>query len=140
MRISDWSSDVCSSDLCIKTHWDQYALGCESVGRPADRKFWRIARDILVADSDSAAADYLAEPGNSYSYYYQFVSDALKSFNGTAVLKADKDMADSDVTAQYCLDTLVLSGSPQTVLDKIIDFVDSMRSEERRVGKECVST
>src|SRR3546814_14160402 len=26
---------------CIKTHWDQYALGCESVGRPADRKFWR---------------------------------------------------------------------------------------------------
>src|SRR3546814_14700349 len=82
MRISDWSSDVCSSDLCIKTHWDQYALGCESVGRPADRKFWRIARDILVADSDSAAADYLAEPGNSYSYYYQFVSYAPKSFNG----------------------------------------------------------
>src|SRR3546814_4892205 len=32
MRISDWSSDVCSSDL--HSHWDRRgALGCASVGQ-----------------------------------------------------------------------------------------------------------
>ena len=109
-----------------KTHWDQYALGCEKAGRPADRKFWRIARSILVADTDSAAADYLAEPGNSYSYYYQFVYDAMKSFNATGVLKATKDLPDEELTNQYCLDTMVMSGSAKTVLDKLVDFVDLM--------------
>jgi alkanesulfonate monooxygenase SsuD/methylene tetrahydromethanopterin reductase-like flavin-dependent oxidoreductase (luciferase family) len=115
-----------AQSACIRTHWDQYALGCENAGRPADRKYWRIARDILIADTDSAAADYLAEPRNSYQYYYKFVSDALKSFNGTAVLKADQAMSNDDVTVQYCLDTMVMSGSAKTVLDKLVDFVDLM--------------
>src|SRR3546814_14099721 len=28
MRISDWSSDVCSSDLCIGPHWLRPTLRC----------------------------------------------------------------------------------------------------------------
>jgi alkanesulfonate monooxygenase SsuD/methylene tetrahydromethanopterin reductase-like flavin-dependent oxidoreductase (luciferase family) len=115
-----------AQSACVKTHWNQYALGCENAGRRPDRKYWRIARDILIADTDSAASEYLAELGNSYLYYYQFVSDALKSFNGTSVLKAHKDLSDEDLTAQYCLDTMVLSGSAKTVLDKLIDFTDLM--------------
>ena len=109
-----------------KTHWDQYALGCEKAGRRPDRKFWRIARDILVTDTDAEAADYLAEPGNSYEYYYQFVYNAMKSFNATGGLKADKSLPDKDLTLQYLFDTMVLSGSPSTVLDKLVDFVDLM--------------
>ncbi len=107
-----------------KTHWDQYALGCEAAGRQPDRKAWRIARSILVTETDAEAADYLAEPDNAYDYYYSFVVDDMKYFNIAGVLKANPDLSDEDLTVQYCLDTMVFSGSPKTVLDKLIDFVD----------------
>ena len=35
-------------------------------------------------------------------------------------------MADDDVTLKFCLDTMVYSGSPKTVLDRLIDFVDQV--------------
>ena len=107
-----------------KTHWDQYALGCEKAGRRPDRKAWRIARSILVTDTDAEAADYLAEEGNSYAYYYKFVVDDMKYFNISGVLKNDLNMSDDDLSLRHCFDTMVFSGSPNTVLDKLIDFVD----------------
>src|SRR3546814_8520758 len=81
MRISDWSSDVCSSDLI--TQWRQ-------------------------------------------------------QFRGDARVKKDTEITEADI-AQH---NLVLWGDPQSnqVLAKIADKLPIKRSEERRVGKECVST
>ena len=107
-----------------KTHWEQYEMGCEKAGRRPDRKNWRIARSILVTDSDSQAADYLASRGNSYDYYYKFVIDDMKLFNIAGVLKNEPEMSDDDLDIKYCLDTMVISGSPKTVLDKLVELVD----------------
>ena len=35
------------------------------------------------------------------------------------VLKVDPDMADEDVTIDYCLENIVIAGSPQTVADRL---------------------
>ena len=48
----------------------------------------------------------------------------MKYFNIAGVLKADPGLSDDDLTVPYCFDTMVFSGSPKTVLDKLIDFVD----------------
>src|SRR3546814_12215043 len=86
MRISDWSSDVCSSDL-----FDEVGLDVEL----------------------TLFADYLAS------------IDAMAA-------------GELDAVTQTLNDTMasVAFGSEQV----IVVVNDNSRSEERRVGKECVST
>ncbi|MDA9884613.1 LLM class flavin-dependent oxidoreductase, partial [Burkholderiaceae bacterium] len=40
----------------VKTHWDSYAQGCETAGRPALPANWRVAKSIFVTDNDDALA------------------------------------------------------------------------------------
>ncbi|WP_029352341.1 LLM class flavin-dependent oxidoreductase [Bosea sp. 117] len=108
----------------VKSHWEQYAIGAEKAGVRPDRSKWRIARSILVTDTDAEAADYLADHKSAYGWYYDFVIDDMRTYNIMPVLKHDPAMSDDEVTLQYCLDTMVISGSPQTVLDKLVDLVD----------------
>src|SRR3546814_4923284 len=86
MRISDWSSDVCSSDL-----WELAGLD-----RP------RALRSTLTLGADSPEA----------------MAKAALAINAEAPIKVK------------------LTGD----LDEDILRVAAIRSEERRVGKECVST
>src|SRR3546814_15365781 len=90
MRISDWSSDVCSSDLWgseeLKAHWLPKMVRGEAIGAVA-----------------------MTEPG---------AGSDLKAMRTRAVL----DGEDYVVNGQQ---TYISNGQ---------------RSEERRVGKECVRT
>src|SRR5205807_10613345 len=54
----------------LRGHWERYAVGCGQAGRRPDPSIWRVARCILVTDSDAEAEAYLADPGNGLSYYY----------------------------------------------------------------------
>src|SRR3546814_10047332 len=74
MRISDWSSDVCSSDLSGA---------------------WKVQRMTLTG----------------------------------------KDVGDGSVGSNF-----IYRGTTATIATYCKDYVESVRSEERRVGKECVST
>src|SRR3546814_17563432 len=89
MRISDWSSDVCSSDLSIPDQRRQIEGYCLSRG-------WEVAAEFV-------------EPGNTAT------DDRRPAF-------------------QAMIDAAMQKPSPFNVT-----LVHS-RSEERRVGKECVST
>src|SRR3546814_15616928 len=94
MRISDWSSDVCSSDL-------------------------QEARAKLAAESaDMSAEEALGEP--SAKTYRQAV---------TQIVIADVSMSLDNV--------LAVAGAAH---ENMGILVAGLRSEERRVGKECVST
>src|SRR3546814_17969786 len=90
MRISDWSSDVCSSDLAMKTNGG---------------KEW-----------------FALEPEEAIE-----IAILINRFPGL------------EITEKLTIAEII---DRQTILDKSIgkklDFV--IRSEERRVGKECVST
>src|SRR3546814_14804147 len=91
MRISDWSSDVCSSDLVIISH-DRWFLD-------------RIATHILAFEGDSQAVWF---EGN----YQDYEADRHRRLGAEA---------DQPHRIKY---------KPLT----------RGRSEERRVGKACVST
>src|SRR3546814_12643714 len=93
MRISDWSSDVCSSDLLA-------AIGLADVMRETDRgaRLLRDTHPFLGNGVDRAVVIF---------------------FDGMAGNeRVDVQMVDAP----------------------ILHLVDQGRSEERRVGKECVST
>src|SRR3546814_15682482 len=94
MRISDWSSDVCSSDL-------------------PSRLLIADAREHPSALVESQAMGSIAAPPVAYE----------------PVLPAR--ILDDGLLSDAQLDTLIYAGAA---------FERDLRSEERRVGKECVST
>src|SRR3546814_18021483 len=109
MRISDWSSDVCSSDLLIDGNRVPEGLSCS-------------ARAIIKGDATVAeisAASILAKTARDaycmimHEHYPDYAFDRHKGY-GTALHLAR------------------LKAHGPCPLHR--------RSEERRVGKECVST
>src|SRR3546814_17178905 len=95
MRISDWSSDVCSSDL---------ASG-EPLVRPHRR--WRVLGLLRTRTSH----------------------------HGFAHMPRGGDQEQNRITSPPCLVERILPDGPARSRQR-----DRARSEERRVGKECVST
>src|SRR3546814_18834767 len=95
MRISDWSSDVCSSDR------------------------------QQVACSDRAAASGQTEPGEG-------TEDDLG--RGLKIVQDQRESADIENLLQELRDNIVLAA------ERTEQPCERDRSEERRVGKECVST
>src|SRR3546814_17566428 len=92
MRISDWSSDVCSSDL-------------------------------RVVHTDQSSTSSLAVPGSATDRYISTIGDKYWTFLPSANFILDLSEQDR----------LRMSFSRQMSRARF-------RSEERRVGKECVST
>lgn len=46
---------IAMTDEYLAGHWDVYTEGAESAARVADRRDWRVVRDVIVADTDEAA-------------------------------------------------------------------------------------
>src|SRR3546814_17656093 len=110
MRISDWSSDVCSSDLR------------------------QIAQEeVLLREIDEAVRqDDLAQFARTYGRpLLGVVIAGVLAFGGYLLWQSREEAA---MEAQ--------SEKLVAALDKLQsgDVTDAQRSEERRVGKECVST
>src|SRR3546814_14452448 len=119
MRISDWSSDVCSSDLCVSEdrvfRIDHY-LGKAPVQNLLALRFgnalleavwhhrWIASVDIMVAETDGV--------DGREGYYANY--------------GALRDMVQNHILQLLCL----IAMEPPSALS----------SEERRVGKECVIT
>src|SRR3546814_19594119 len=102
MRISDWSSDVCSSDLndgmATKTLLESFRYPRHGPGM-----MWEAARDYVV-----------------------------KGGNQVLMGHALKQLTCDQVTGRWKVAAETLSAETITI--------NAARSEERRVGKECVST
>ncbi len=102
-----------------KSHWDVYCEGCEQSGLMADRRSWRVARSILVTETDSEARDYLARPGNSVFGYYNYLREQFTRAGLLKILKPEPEMDDALITDAFCVESMVVAGSPQTVLDRL---------------------
>src|SRR3546814_11333953 len=96
MRISDWSSDVCSSDLLLRPE--------------------TLRRAETIADHLAALG---APPALTERALALFKMDGAV---GLARLARKLDVSEIDVTQAFTR------------------LGETLRSEERRVGKECVST
>src|SRR3546814_17911717 len=110
MRISDWSSDVCSSDLAV----------------PHLREAWRLDPGSAdIAANYATVLSRIGEFGSADRYFRQAMSkapdNAVTRFNYAAHLLAAGRWSEGWVLYEARRRT-------------------PARSEERRVGKECVST
>lgn len=110
----------------VKTHWDVYREGAEKAGRPADPNVWRVARSILVTDSDQEARDHIATPDTGLSFYYKYLLAIMMKRGSVENWRHRAEDPDEIVNVPYVLDNMVISGSPKTVLDKLIAFRDEV--------------
>src|SRR3546814_15596853 len=113
MRISDWSSDVCSSDLDVLLA--ERVLGATGAGRRSTTIEWDNIDRLTSWRFGMATATAIEVPETlrtSAPYYMK----------GWTVLAPMTDMADR------------IAAAPEAAARGVL------RSEERRVGKEGVST
>src|SRR3546814_14468842 len=117
MRISDWSSDVCSSDL-------SQGLGGQLTG------FYNAAQDLAADPTSGSARDaFLASAGKVAN---QFRSLA-QSFAGTRTgIRQDVDQTVARINE--------IGRSLSSLNSSLPRPAAGPRPEERRLGKECVST
>ncbi|MEO1020544.1 MAG: LLM class flavin-dependent oxidoreductase, partial [Pseudomonadota bacterium] len=109
-----------------KTHWESYSEGAEQAGRRPDRNLWRVARSILVTESDAQAEEYLRNTESSVYQYFHYLRTQLGHAGMVKIFKADPDVADEDITVAHCLETMVIAGSAKTVTDRLGAMVDEI--------------
>src|SRR3546814_11376252 len=134
MRISDWSSDVCSSDLISAGNWNdartrleavesRYPFGGYAQQSLIDQAYvnWKDAEpEQALAAIDRFQQQYPNHPGTDYMLYLKgLITFTPPSASFTKLTRQDPSERD-----------------PKGLRESY----ESFRSEERRVGKECVST
>src|SRR3546814_13820003 len=130
MRISDWSSDVCSSDL-LAAHRLIYASSVDerpawTFSRAGRRQALRIAPRLSLNTLEAALA--AAEEGWGITRALSYQVDEALAEGRLVELLAEADDA--------VLPVHLLHAEGRRPAAKLRSFIDFPRSEERRVGKE----
>src|SRR3546814_11585213 len=129
MRISDWSSDVCSSDLIMAQVEDTGADGVElNFGCPHG----------MSERGMGSAVGQVPE-------YIEMVTRWVKAASRMPVIvKLTPNITDIRYPARAAhqggADAVSLINTVSSITAVDLDSFSPERSEERRVGKECVST
>ena len=111
-----------SPEYIAASHWKVYSDAIRETGKEPDGAAWRLARTILVAQSDQEASDYVLDPKRATHAYFAYLINLLKSTNGAIVIKPRADMTDDELDADAVVNTAVMAGSPKTVVEKILAY------------------
>ncbi|MBI3434120.1 MAG: LLM class flavin-dependent oxidoreductase [Proteobacteria bacterium] len=105
----------------LKSHWQNYAKGKAEVGAQARTRDWRVARTIFVADDDKLAARYARHDANSpYGFYYSQMLTKMARSKRLFVFKTHKEQPDAEITHDFVMDELVIHGSVNKVVERIL--------------------
>ncbi len=110
----------------VASHWPMYEQGCNNAGRPARRSDWRVAKSIFVADDEATAQRYAKGEGSPYRFYYRNLMKKLIGNGRPELFKHDRAMPDSAITLDYVVDSLVISGTVNSVVDQLLAFRDKV--------------
>jgi alkanesulfonate monooxygenase SsuD/methylene tetrahydromethanopterin reductase-like flavin-dependent oxidoreductase (luciferase family) len=108
----------------IGSHWRTYSKACIEAGRLPDGDNWRVARNIMVAPSETEARDRVYSAEGSNRYFYTYMREVLSRVGLLSALKPRADMPDDEATVEVITEGSVIYGSPKTMLDKLIAFRD----------------
>jgi len=109
----------------LRSHWTAVEAGAAKAGKTADRSNWRIAREVMVAES-SAEARKQALTGTLARDMEGYFLKLLPRSKMMGLLKIDPNMPDSDVTVEYLVDNIFIVGSPEEVTEKLSSLEESV--------------
>lgn len=102
--------------------WDTYAKGALKANRTADRKDWRVARSIFLADSTKEAQQRAR--ANSLGKCYEYIGNLLDKGLGRKLYKRDLDMSDDDCNMDYLMQEQIIAGDVDEVLRRLLHMID----------------
>jgi alkanesulfonate monooxygenase SsuD/methylene tetrahydromethanopterin reductase-like flavin-dependent oxidoreductase (luciferase family) len=76
------------------------------------------------ADHECVAVPSLSRQNDSLRVYFTQQLETIVAANYRQVLKNRPDMADEEVTVDYCLKEMVIAGGPETVTRKLLELTD----------------
>ena len=83
-----------------------------------------MAKCIFVADDEKTAQEYGKGEDGPYNFYFKQIMKKLIGNGRPDLFKHDRDMPDSDVTLDYVLDSMVICGTSESVVEQIEAFKD----------------
>ena len=105
----------------LPNHWANYQKGAIEGGQKTDRDIWRVARSIFVADDDRTAKAYGGDDPNSpYRFYLRQLMMKLGRAKKLGSFKSRPDMKDEEVTLDYAVENIVIRGTVNAVVDRIL--------------------
>jgi alkanesulfonate monooxygenase SsuD/methylene tetrahydromethanopterin reductase-like flavin-dependent oxidoreductase (luciferase family) len=105
-------------------HWTAIEESAARSGLVADRRKWRVIRDVYVARTDTEARE-LALGGMMGRCWREFLLPLYVELGLSPLLKGAPEMPDDALTVEYLADHLWLVGSPDTVIDKIMTLQEA---------------
>jgi alkanesulfonate monooxygenase SsuD/methylene tetrahydromethanopterin reductase-like flavin-dependent oxidoreductase (luciferase family) len=106
----------------VASHWPKYREGCALGGRVADPADWRVAKSVFVADDEETAQRYGKGRDGPYAYYFHSLMTKLIGNGRPELFKGDLAMPDAAVTLDYVLDSLVICGTVDSVVEQLLAF------------------
>jgi alkanesulfonate monooxygenase SsuD/methylene tetrahydromethanopterin reductase-like flavin-dependent oxidoreductase (luciferase family) len=101
----------------LKDHWPLVEAGAASTGRVADRRQWRIGRDVFVAET-SALADERARQVLGRNYVrHQYPN--RRGSSQMAATKIEPSMPDEAVDVDYMMEHMWIVGDPEECAERI---------------------
>jgi alkanesulfonate monooxygenase SsuD/methylene tetrahydromethanopterin reductase-like flavin-dependent oxidoreductase (luciferase family) len=104
----------------VATHWQQFSTGRQTAGLAASTGDWRVAKSIFVADDEATAQRYAKSTTGPYGFYYRNLMRKLIGNGRPDLFKTSLDMRDEDITHEFVLDSLVIAGTIDHVVEQIV--------------------
>jgi alkanesulfonate monooxygenase SsuD/methylene tetrahydromethanopterin reductase-like flavin-dependent oxidoreductase (luciferase family) len=106
----------------VASHWEVYRNACAEAGISPRGDNWRVARNVLVAPSESEAQDRVFGEQGSNRYFFTYIREVLRSVGLLVILKPRPDMPDDEASVEAITRECVIYGSPKTALDRLVAF------------------
>jgi alkanesulfonate monooxygenase SsuD/methylene tetrahydromethanopterin reductase-like flavin-dependent oxidoreductase (luciferase family) len=102
----------------LLSHWSAVESGAATSGTASDRRQWRIARDVYVADTTEEARRQ-ARSGAQARVFERYFLPLLRYTKQLFLFKSDLSVPDEDITVDWLMDNIWLVGSPEDVAQRI---------------------
>ena len=105
----------------VTVHWETLLEGAAKSGRTPDRRLWRQAREVYVAEDKKEARRAMIEgfAGSFWDDYFGIIAERLKIIH---MFRRPGAPADAPVDAQYLAEHGTwFVGDPDSVADQIVD-------------------
>ena len=106
----------------VATHLPKFLEGQRNIGQPEDPARWSIAKSIFVADDEDTARKYAKSEDGPYGFYFKNIMRKIERAGRMDLFKAYPDQPDAEVSVRHSLDTEVIAGTVDSVVDQILAF------------------
>lgn len=108
----------------VAEQWRTYAEARRQLGKPADPSVWRLARNILVTETDAEAQAVIDDPDGDLAFYFRYLK-SLRNLDELAAMRDEPvDALNARLGVAEAIEECVIAGSRETVLARLIDLAD----------------